>query len=89
VSSNISQNYPYSSESEEERASQIARAFAANAGLADRVRSEAIALRQEGRWWVWKCPTTGCSGLLHSAGYARNARAIYTVCDTCGKTYLR
>ena len=47
VSSNISQNYPYSSESEEERASQIARAFAANAGLADKVRSGAIALRQD------------------------------------------
>jgi hypothetical protein len=89
VSSNISQNYPYSSESEEERAAQIARAFAATEGLADKVKAEAIGLAEEARWWVWKCPTNGCAGLLHSAGYARNARAVYTVCDTCGKTYLR
>jgi hypothetical protein len=89
VSSNIGQNYPYASESEEERAAQIARVFTANEGLADKVRTEAIALPQERRWWVWKCPTTGCSGLLHSAGYARNARAVYTVCDTCGQTRLR
>ncbi|MGZ6266040.1 MAG: hypothetical protein ACXWN4_03950 [Candidatus Limnocylindrales bacterium] len=89
MSSNIGQNYPYSSESEEERAAQVAAAFAAHDGLAEKVKGEALALPPEGRWWVWKCPTKGCSGLLHSAGYARNARAVYTVCDTCGKTYQR
>lgn len=89
MSSNIGQNYPYSSESEEERATRVAAAFAANEGLAEKVKGEALALPPESRWWVWKCPTKGCAGLLHSAGYARDARAVYTVCDTCGKTYLR
>jgi hypothetical protein len=89
VSSNISQNYPYSSESEEERAAQVARALAATEGLADKVRAESSALGSEHRWWVWKCPVSGCPGLLHTAGYARNARAVYTVCDTCGRTQLR
>ena len=89
MSSNIAQNYPYSSESEEERATQVAAAVAAHDGLAEKVKGEALALPSEGRWWVWKCPTEGCAGLLHSAGYARDARAVYTVCDTCGGTYLR
>jgi hypothetical protein len=89
VSSNISQNYPYASEDEEERAAEVARAFAANDGLAARVSDESLALPLEERWWVWKCPTKGCAGLLHTAGYARNARAVYALCDTCGKTYLR
>jgi hypothetical protein len=89
VSSNIAQNYPYSSESEAERAAQVSRVLSVNRELADKVRAEAIALPAEERWWVWKCPTAGCSGLLHSAGYARNARAVYTLCDTCKRTYLR
>jgi len=89
LSSNISQNYPYSSESEEERAAQVARAFAASEGLAEKVGAEAIGLPQEERWWVWKCPAKDCPGLLHTAGYARTARAVYTVCDTCGRTCLR
>jgi hypothetical protein len=89
VSSNISQNYPYASESEEERAAQIAHAFAANEGLAAKVAAESIAVPDHERSWVWKCPSRGCAGLLHTAGYARNARAVYAVCDTCGKTFLR
>jgi hypothetical protein len=89
VSSNIAQNYPYSSESEPERVSGVARASAVDAGLADRVKAESIALAHEDRWWVWKCPAPGCAGLLHTAGQARNARAVFTVCDTCGKSYLR
>jgi hypothetical protein len=89
VSSNIAQNYPYSSESETERASSIARAFAEDASLADKVRAESLALGDEDRWWVWKCPNRGCAGLLHTAGLARNARAVYVLCDTCGTTHLR
>ncbi|MGD0121869.1 MAG: hypothetical protein ABSC46_04830 [Candidatus Limnocylindrales bacterium] len=89
MSSNIAQNYPYSSESETERASSIARAFAGDPSLADKVKAESIALGDEDRWWVWKCPAWGCPGLLHAAGQARNARAVYALCDTCGKTYLR
>ena len=42
------------------------------------------------RWWVWKCPTKGCPGLLHVAGYALDKHALFVVCDgTCGKTFLR
>jgi hypothetical protein len=89
VSSNISQNYPYASESDEERADQVARSLAANEGLAAKVSAESLALPAGERWWVWKCPAKGCAGLLHTAGYARNARAVYAVCDTCGKTFLR
>lgn len=89
MSSNISQNYPYASESEEERAAQVARAFAANEGLAAKVGSESLGLPAEERWWVWKCPTSGCPGLLHTAGYARTARAVYTICDTCAVTFIR
>jgi hypothetical protein len=89
VSSNIAQNYPYSSESEAERTASIARALAATEGLADKVKAESVALAAEDRWWVWKCPTRGCRGLLHAAGMARNAHAVFTICDTCGKTYQR
>jgi hypothetical protein len=89
VSSNIAQNYPYTSESEPERAASIARAIAGDAGLADKVGAESMPLAGESRWWVWKCPGRGCPGLLHTVGQARNARAVYTLCDTCGKTYLR
>ena len=47
-------------------------------------------LDQNERWWVWKCPTPGCAGLLHATGYAFEKHAVYTVCDgTCAKTFLR
>lgn len=89
MSSNIAQNYPYSSESEAERVASLARALAGHEGLADKVKAESIALPGESRRWVWKCPTRACPGLLHEAGFARNARAVYALCDTCGKAYLR
>lgn len=89
MTSNVSQNYPYSSETEQERAARVASTIAAHDGLADKVKSESIGLTDDARWWVWKCPTPACSGLLHAAGYARESHAMYTVCDTCGKTYLR
>ena len=89
LASNIAQNYPYSSESEQERAAAIARAIAAKPGLAEKVAAESLELGIEPRWWVWKCTTRGCAGLLHSVGVARNARAVYTLCDACGQTFLR
>ena len=89
LASNIAQNYPYSSESEQERATAIARALAGNAGLAEKLKAESLEPGSEPRWWVWKCTTPGCAGLLHTAGFARNARGVYTLCDTCGQTYLR
>jgi hypothetical protein len=89
VSSNIAQNYPYSSESETERAATVGRVLAGNESLAGTVKVESIGLPDEDRWWVWKCPTGDCPGLLHAAGFAVNAHAVYTLCDSCGRTYLR
>jgi hypothetical protein len=90
VTSNVGQNYPYTSESEAERAARIAALVAEREGLADTLKAEATPLDANERWWVWKCPTKDCPGLLHAAGYARDLHAVYVVCDgTCGKTFLR
>ena len=90
MSSNVGQNYPYTSETEAERAATMARLESAREGLADNLAAEATPLDDNDRWWVWKCPTPGCEGLLHVAGYARERHAVFVVCDgTCAKTFLR
>jgi hypothetical protein len=90
VTSNVSQNYPYTSESEAERASRIASLVDATEDLAAKLAAETTPLDGNERWWVWKCPTQACPGLLHVAGYAVEKHAVYVVCDgTCGKTFLR
>ncbi len=90
MSSNVGQNYPYSSETEAERAARIAALVAEREGLADKLAGETSPPDEHERWWVWKCPTPGCPGLLHAAGYARDNRAVYVVCDgTCARTFLR
>jgi hypothetical protein len=90
VSSNVAQNYPYTSETEEARAQAVARVIAAHPELADKIAAEATPLDENERWWVWKCPTKGCPGLLHAAGYPIEKHAVYVVCDgTCAKTFLR
>jgi hypothetical protein len=97
VSSNVSQSYPYSSESEEQRAAAVAAALTAFEGLADRVRAESTPLgdpslaENDGplTWWTWVCPKGDASGRLHVTGYARERHALFTVCDTCGATFLR
>jgi hypothetical protein len=90
VTSNVSQSYPYTSETEAERAARIAALVAAREDLAAKLAEEATPLDQNERWWVWKCPTKGCSGLLHVAGYAAEKHALVVVCDgECGKTFLR
>jgi hypothetical protein len=79
MTSNVAQNYPYTSETEADRAAAI-----------DRLVSGSTPLDGQDRWWVYKCPTRGCAGLLHAAGYAADKHAVFVVCDgTCGKTYLR
>jgi hypothetical protein len=96
VSSNVSQNYPYSSESEEARAAAIQQAMAAFEGLEAQVTAESSALgtpqpAENGaspKWWIWVCPKD-VTGRLHVAGYARDRHGLYTVCDTCGSTFLR
>lgn len=97
MSSNVAQNYPYGSETEEERSAAVERALSAFDGLRDRVAAETTPLgpdpdddNVEGqRWWTWVCPADRGVGRLHVAGYARDLHAVYTVCDDCGKTFLR
>ena len=90
MTSNVGQNYPYSSETEAERATRVAAYIEAHEGAADKVKAETTPLDSNERWWTWKCPSAGCPGILHAAGYARDLHALYVVCDgTCGKTFLR
>ena len=90
MTSNVGQSYPYTSETETERAARIASLVASRETLADTLRAETTPLDARDRWWVWKCPTPGCPGLLHAAGYALEKHAVYVVCDgTCAKTFLR
>jgi hypothetical protein len=90
VTSNVGQNYPYSSESEQQRASAVATVVKSHDGLKDKLAAETTPLDENPRWWTWKCPTVGCPGILHAAGYAHDLHALYVVCDgTCGKTFLR
>ena len=90
MTSNVGQSYPYSSESESDRAARIAALVEDRDGLKDKLASETTPLDERDRWWTWKCPTKGCPGILHAAGYARDLHAVYVVCDgTCGQTFLR
>jgi hypothetical protein len=90
VTSNVGQSYPYTSETESDRAAVVAGLVAAREGLAGTISAETTPLDAHDRWWVWKCPTKDCPGLLHTAGYARDLHAVWVVCDgTCAKTFLR
>jgi hypothetical protein len=90
MTSNVGQNYPYSSETEAERSAAVAALTGAKEDLATKVAAETTPLDSQDRWWTWKCPTAGCRGILHAAGYARDLHAVYVVCDgSCGKTFLR
>ncbi len=97
MSSNVSQSYPYSSETEPERAAAVEAAFAMFEGLKAKVAAETTPLgdpepEDNGappRWWVWVCPKDDFKGRLHTAGYALEKHSLYTVCDTHGDTFLR
>lgn len=90
MTSNVGQNYPYTSETDAQRVAALASLVSAREGLGATITAETTPPEAQARWWVWKCPTPGCLGLLHVAGYARDAHAVYTVCDgTCAKTFLR
>ena len=90
MTSNVGQNYPYSSETEAERAAAVGALAAAREGLEATISAETTPLDARDRWWTWKCPTAGCRGFLHAAGYARDLHAVWVVCDgTCAKTFLR
>lgn len=87
MTSNISQAYPYSSESEVERAAAIAAAVAAHEDLDATLAAETLPLDAADRWWTYH--HAGCGGTLHVAGYARDRHAVVVACDRCGKTALR
>ena len=90
MTSNIGQSYPYTSESNSDRAARVAALIESRQSLAATLGSETTPLDANDRWWVWKCPSAGCTGLLHVAGYARDLHALFVVCDgTCAKTFLR
>ena len=90
MTSNVGQSYPYSSETEAERAARIVALVDDRAELKDKLAAETTPLDERDRWWTWKCPSKGCPGILHAAGYARDLHAVYVVCDgTCGQTSLR
>ena len=90
MTSNVGQSYPYTSETETDRATSLKTLLEARPDLGEKLATETTPLDDNERWWVWKCPSKGCAGLLHVAGYARDLHALYTVCDgTCAKTFLR
>ena len=97
MSSNVAQSYPYTSETEAERVAAVERAMEQFDGLAAKIQAETTPLQDLGpdepgrphRWWVFVCPKPPFDGRLHVAGYAIERHALYTVCDTCGSTYLR
>jgi hypothetical protein len=96
LTSNVSQSYPYSSETDAERESAIAAAVGKFPALADAIKADSQPLPDEGpaepgqprRTWVFVCPQH-VSGRLHVAGYAREKHALFTFCDEGGETYLR
>ena len=90
MTSNVGQSYPYTSETEATRNDVVGRLVAAREDLATTIKAETTPLDANDRWWVWKCPTKGCAGLLHAAGYSRDKHAVFVVCDgSCAKTFLR
>jgi hypothetical protein len=96
LTSNVAQSYPYTSETDNERASAVARAIERFAGLGEKINTESQPLVDSGpeeagrpvRSWVFVCPKH-VDGRLHVCGFARERHALYTVCDEGGETYLR
>jgi len=96
VSSNVGQNYPYSSETEGQRSAAVATAVAKFGDLGERIARESTSLEplppaEPGRphlWWVFVCPQH-IEGRLHVAGYPLEKHGLYTVCDLDGQSFLR
>lgn len=87
MTSNISQAYPYASETEDERAAAVAATLAAHGGAEAALAAESTSLDAGDRWWTYH--HAGCGGLLHVAGYALDKHAVVVLCDRCGRTALR
>ena len=96
MTSNVAQSYPYTTETDADRAAAVERAVAQFGGLSEKIAAESEPLVYEDpdepgrpqRTWVFVCPQH-ISGRLHVAGFARERHALYTVCDEGGETYLR
>ena len=96
MSSNVGQNYPYSTETEAQRASAIERLSGQFGDLAERIAKETTPVEelppaepgQPHLWWVFVCPQH-VKGRLHVCGYSLEKHALYTVCDEGGESYLR
>jgi hypothetical protein len=96
LSSNIAQSYPYTTETDAQRAAAVERAVSQFDGLRDKIGADTDPLPDLGpdepgrphRSWVFVCPRH-IEGRLHVAGYAKERHAMYTVCDVDGETYLR
>ena len=96
MSSNVAQNYPYSSETEADRAAAIERLKGQFSYLGEVIAKESTPIGdlppaepgQPHLWWVFVCPEH-LEGRLHVAGYAREKHALYTVCDQGGESFLR
>ena len=96
MSSNVAQSYPYTTETEAERAAAVERAIGQFDGLRDTIAAEAAPLVYDEpdepgrphRSWVFVCPQH-IDGRLHVAGYALERHAMFVVCDAGGETYLR
>lgn len=96
MSSNVAQSYPYTTETEAERAAAVEQAVSEFDGLRDKLAADIDPLPDLGpdepgrphRHWVFVCPQH-IDGRLHVAGYAKERHALYTVCDVGGETYLR
>jgi hypothetical protein len=96
LTSNIAQSYPYTTETDADRAAAIERAVAQFGGLGEKIAAEAEPFGDLGpdepgrphRSWVFVCPTH-INGRLHVAGFARERHGLYAVCDEGGETYLR
>ncbi|NBO52484.1 MAG: hypothetical protein EBU83_03470 [bacterium] len=88
---NVAQSYPYKREGEAERAQAIAATLSHHEGLAEKLAAEALPYDGVAgdEAWAWRCRTVGCAGVLHTAGYAREKRAIVALCDGCGLIALR
>ncbi|MEY4666543.1 MAG: hypothetical protein RIQ87_323 [Chloroflexota bacterium] len=91
MASNVAQSYPYTKESERERAAAIAATLAAHEGLSEKLDAAALPYNGDAgdEAWAWRCRTPKCPGILHTAGYAREKRAIVALCDACGLVALR
>ena len=86
MTSNVGQNYPYTSETEAERAAAIAALVARATGLAAKLAAETTPLDDERALVGLEVPDAGLPGPPPRRGYALEKHAVFVVCDgTCAQ----